>query len=113
MEQLGNGSNPPLLCDMWCAYTIVFTQSLATSLELILAVRGKSRMISVSQANWTSPTVYALYNRSRKVALLLSILILVEIGKSVRMLWLRHAILDSYGACLLLLTKSASARNQR
>ena len=53
MEQLANGSNPPMLCDMWCAYVIAFTQSIATLLELILASRGKSKEISLFQLGWT------------------------------------------------------------
>lgn len=43
MERLANGNNPPMLCDAWYAYIMAFTQSLATSLEFILATRGKSK----------------------------------------------------------------------
>lgn len=45
-------------------------------------------------------TVFALYNRSRRVAVLLLILILAEVGGSVRMLWLWDAI-EIHGTWLL------------
>ncbi|KAG6374060.1 hypothetical protein JVT61DRAFT_4701 [Boletus reticuloceps] len=83
VESLANGSNPPILCRLWIAYIIAFTQSIQTTLELVLASR-----------------VFALYNRSKRIAFVLLILILTEVGGSVRSLWVGH---DSgfYGTCLL------------
>ena len=52
MEQLANGSNPPMLCDMWCVYILAFTQSLGTLLELLLASRGKSKETTLLQLGW-------------------------------------------------------------
>jgi hypothetical protein len=93
IEGLANGNNPPKLCDMWPAYVVAFSQALGTLLELILASR-----------------VFALYNRSRSIAFLLSILILMEVAGTVRLLWWRLNT-DFYGICLLLqLTRSG--RNQ-
>lgn len=54
MEELGNGSNPTMLCDIWRVYIIAFAQSLATSLELILASRSKLKEIYSLQLGWNS-----------------------------------------------------------
>ncbi|KAF8130278.1 hypothetical protein EV363DRAFT_1432182 [Boletus edulis] len=83
-ESLANGTNPPILCKLWIAYIIAFTQLIQTTLELVLASR-----------------VFALYNRSKRIAFVLLILILTEVGGSARSLWVGH---DSgfYGTCLLL-----------
>lgn len=35
-----------MLCRSWHAYIVAFTQSLQTLLEIILAFRGKSKVIS-------------------------------------------------------------------
>jgi hypothetical protein len=113
IEGLANGNNPPKLCDMWPAYVVAFSQALGTLLELILASRGKSTrfLLGKMQFGWTKPTVFALYNRSRSIAFLLSILILMEVAGTVRLLWWRLNT-DFYGICLLLqLTRSG--RNQR
>lgn len=47
MEALADGSNPPMLCNMWHIYVFALSQTLATLLELILASRGKSKPISL------------------------------------------------------------------
>ena len=36
-----------MFCGMWRAYIVAFTQILGTSLELILATRSKSNVISL------------------------------------------------------------------
>ena len=88
---------------MWFGYVVTSTQTLATLFELILASRGKFKVISLGkmQFGWTKPTVFALYNRSRSIGFILSILILAEVAGAVRMLRLLHDT-DFYGICLLL-----------
>ncbi|KAH0833977.1 hypothetical protein J3R83DRAFT_11195, partial [Lanmaoa asiatica] len=84
IEPLANGSNPPMLCSMWHAYILAFTQTLATLLEFILASR-----------------IFALYDRSKRVAFLMLILMSMEVAGTVRMLWLSKGI-EFYQTCLLL-----------
>lgn len=43
-----------MLCDIWRVYIIAFAQSLATSLELILASRSKLKEIYSLQLGWNS-----------------------------------------------------------
>lgn len=55
IERLADGSNPPILCNVWYAYVLTLSQTFATLLEFILAVRGKlnfsvGRYISVGQS---------------------------------------------------------------
>ncbi|KAG6374057.1 hypothetical protein JVT61DRAFT_4697 [Boletus reticuloceps] len=84
IKQLADGSNPPIHCTIWFIYSLGFSQVLATLLELILATR-----------------VFALYNRSRRIAFLVLILILTETGGSVRILW-QQQYTDFHGMCLLI-----------
>ena len=53
----------------------------------------------------TNSTVYALYNRSRSIAITLSVLMLAEFAGTVRILWVQKNLVF-YQTCLLLqLTK--------
>ncbi|KAI9460760.1 hypothetical protein HD554DRAFT_2196738, partial [Boletus coccyginus] len=90
-----DGSNPPRLCNIWFVYVVVLSQTLASLLEFTLASR-----------------VFALYNRSRKIAFLLSILILMEPGAAVKTILLRKPT-DFYGTCLLLRPTSNSTDQRR
>jgi len=69
---------------MWFIYVLASSQTIATLLEFILASR-----------------VFALYNRSKRVALLLSFLILTEAAGMLRMLSIRHTT-QFNGTCLLI-----------
>lgn len=42
MNQLSNGSNPPVPCDVWRIHILILAQTIGTPLELIVASRGKS-----------------------------------------------------------------------
>ncbi|KAG6374056.1 hypothetical protein JVT61DRAFT_4696 [Boletus reticuloceps] len=91
IERLANGSNPPLLCGIWYNYAWAFPQFLGTLLELILALR-----------------IFAFYNRSKKVAFLLSTVILMEAAGTARSISLQQTA-GFYGTCLLLpLTRNAT-----
>ncbi|KAF8556762.1 hypothetical protein OG21DRAFT_553100 [Imleria badia] len=90
IEALANGSNPPTLCNMWPVYVFAFSQTLATLLELTLASR-----------------VFALYNRSRRIAFLLLMLILAETAGTVRILSLRQTN-QFHGTCLLIQSSKQS-----
>ncbi|KAG9309986.1 hypothetical protein JVU11DRAFT_10020 [Chiua virens] len=91
IDQLANSTYPPI-CNVWRLYLMVFSQSLTTSIKIVLAIR-----------------IYALYNRSRRMAFLLLILHLIEIGGAVRMILTESD--GFYGICLLL-RPGDSSKNQ-
>lgn len=61
--------------------------------------------------NETKPAVFAFYNKSKRIGVLLFLLILTEAMGGVRMLWLGRGV-GFYETCLLMLG-SDSNREQR
>lgn len=101
IRHLETGSDPPILCRMWYFHNLSLSLILSTLLEFILASRGKSN-ISVGGCGWAYKphTVFALYNRSRRVGLLLFLIIAMEAAGGLRMLLLQQTA-TFHGRCLL------------
>ncbi|KAF8438563.1 hypothetical protein L210DRAFT_2273840 [Boletus edulis BED1] len=101
IKQLADGSNPPYTAPCGSSIPSVshrFLQPCSSLFwQLVVGVFLVRRYNSVGR----NLTVFALYNRSRKVAFLVLILILTETAGSVRILWQQqHA--DFHGMCLLI-----------
>ncbi|KAH0833975.1 hypothetical protein J3R83DRAFT_11193 [Lanmaoa asiatica] len=91
MPSLSSGRTPDFLCTMWYRYMVCILHASSCMIEIILATR-----------------VFALFNRSRKVGIFLSGLILMESALSGSNI-ARCSAAEYFEACILPLPQKQMA----